>query len=156
LHHGRGMKGHAAVAVLAALTSTTTPLAAAESQQSQPWSRVAKAVRARLQEDPALARRHLEVDASGLVLTVSGTVGDEMERRRALEIARANANPHMIVSDGLTLLSTPPVPPSQSRAAQYRFVRNAGPPPPAMRPPPPPPPRPPAPTPRPPPPAPKR
>src|SRR5690348_11000191 len=102
------MKGH--VAVLAALTSTTTPLAAAESRQSQPWSVVAKAVRAQLQEDPALARRHLEVDASGLVLTVSGTVGDEMERRRALEIARANANPHMIVSDGLTLLSTPPVP----------------------------------------------
>jgi hypothetical protein len=127
-------------ALTAALLLCTAPSVslAAEARRALPWDVVARGVRAKLDQDPALARRHLEVDASGLVLTVSGTVGDEGERRRAMEIARASANPHMIVSDGLSLTSTPPVPRWASRAAQYRFVRNAAPAPVPRLPPPPP------------------
>jgi hypothetical protein len=150
------MRAHLAIALLAGwMTAPPASTArAARARRAQPWDTVARTVRARLEEDPALGKRQLKVDASGLVLIVSGTVGDERERRRALEIARANANPHMIVSDGLSLLPTPPVPPSESRAAQFRFVRTADPPAPPR--PPPAPPRPPPPPPRAPPPPPRR
>jgi hypothetical protein len=112
------------------------PASAGEHRPAQPWPTVARTVRALLDEDPQLARRHVEVSSSGLVLTVSGSVADESERRRAMTIARAHANPHMIVSDALSVASTPPPPPAQSRAAQYRLVRGATPPPPPSRPPP--------------------
>jgi hypothetical protein len=152
------MTRHVTAALLALGVATTVgPVGAtraAETRRGQPWDAVASTVRARLLDDPVLARRKLEVAASGLVLTLCGTVGDESERRRALGIARAHANPHMLVSDELSLLPTPPTPPSESRAAQYRFVTSVAPPAPPR--PAPPPPRPQPPPPRPPPPPPRR
>jgi hypothetical protein len=151
----RSMSDPVAVALLtaavwlAALPVTTTWAG----ETALPPDTVARKVRTLLKEDPALARRHLRVHATGLVLTVSGSVGDENEHRRVLDIARAQANAHMIVDDTLSVLTTP-VPAAQSRAAQYRFIRNAAPPPPPARPAPPAaPPRPPAPPPPRPPPA---
>src|SRR5205814_8201184 len=60
------------------------------------WEVVARKVHAQLRQDAILAHDAIEVEASGLLLTLSGTVDSEAERRRALQIARGGAVPHMM------------------------------------------------------------
>lgn len=102
--------------------------AAAPPQPVAGWEAVARTVRDRLREDPTLAHDQIGVDASGLLITLTGTVGSHKERRRALEIARADAPPHTMINDTLQVVSSEPPPAGPSRAASYRFWNGSTPP----------------------------
>jgi hypothetical protein len=90
------------------------------------WQVVARTVRDRLEEDALLAHDQIDVDVSGLLLTLTGVVGSQKERRRALEIARGTAPPHTMVNDTLRIVPTEPPAPGPGRAASYRFSRGPG------------------------------
>jgi hypothetical protein len=82
------------------------------------WEAVAKTVRERLAADPELAPYDMQVRATGLLLTVSGTVEHRKERRRAMTIARTAA-PDMMVEDDVRVA---PPPPAQAQAADQAFA----------------------------------
>jgi osmotically-inducible protein OsmY len=92
------LPGTAAVSVEGAPKSTTVAA----------WERVARQVRERLMNDEQLRDVRIAVTASGLVLTLSGRVPSRGLADRAVELARREAAPHMVVVDELTV-EQPPV-----------------------------------------------
>jgi hypothetical protein len=85
------------------------PMAAARDAGSvSTWDPVVSAVRKGLAHDPKLADDRIKVSASGMVLTVSGTVDSDAEKDRANSIAKAAADPeHMFVVDDLRVAARP-------------------------------------------------
>jgi osmotically-inducible protein OsmY len=83
------------------------PVALAQREPPAAWDQVAAAVRKQLKEDRTLVGDRFRVSASGLVLTLSGTVDTDKERDHAIDVARQAADPaHMFVVADLRV--TPP------------------------------------------------
>jgi osmotically-inducible protein OsmY len=68
------------------------------------WQAVAQRISAALAGDSRLEKDEIEVFVSGLLVTLRGQVRSDRERHRALELARRNAEPYMMVYDGLRVV----------------------------------------------------
>jgi hypothetical protein len=121
--HYHGLAARLAL-VMTCLAPVGATAAASPGEASAGWEAVARMVREQLEKDPMVGHDEIDVEASGLLLTLKGTVGSRKERRRALEITRATAPPHTMVNDTLRVVSTEPPAPGPSPAANYRFWRG--------------------------------
>jgi osmotically-inducible protein OsmY len=68
------------------------------------WSAVARRISTALANDRRLAGDSFQVSATGLLVTLRGQVRSEAERDRAVELTRRNAEPYMMVYDGLQVI----------------------------------------------------
>jgi hypothetical protein len=65
---------------------------------------VARRISAALAGDARLKGDEFDVTVTGLLVTLRGRVTSDADRRRALDLVRRNAEPYMMVYDGLHVL----------------------------------------------------
>jgi hypothetical protein len=81
------------------------PAADAGADAADPLAQVARRIRAALARDERLAGATIDVSVSGLLVTLRGSVLGDAQRDRAVSIARQNAEPYMMVYDGLRIVT---------------------------------------------------
>jgi hypothetical protein len=69
-----------------------------------PWGPVRQRISEALAREPSLGDARIEVFVTGLLVTLRGQVDSDSARLRAREVARRNADPAMMVYDGLRVV----------------------------------------------------